>query len=417
MMRAVDQPSADVSIFGTELAVVPADVAVAALGALAVARLLGSGALPRPAWAMTAAAATFSAWLFLSSAANGVDAVIGAAKVLEYGIIALGAVLFIRRRGQLWTLVGLLVVLTVIAVVVAGVDLVESGLRRQGSFLGPHDFTALSTMSLVVGIIALYVAAPRRLALVAGIAGGLGVALSAALAGLLGLYLAAAAIVALAAVRGVVTRRAVALTGAVLVAVTAGVFVFRIGDFGIGYEDDDAGVTGGSWRQRVIYVYIGGRVFLDNPVLGTGWYGELPPEEYAQYVPDARRAFPDEPAHYFPSPTGTFLPQQTYDQVLFELGLVGAALFLVLGALTLRTVARVGLGWPRGHPDEALAFLPAAWVASLAGGLAGAALFGGNPITALFWLTLGVAALVPSLVPPRRSPAPAPELREHAAIA
>jgi hypothetical protein len=417
MMRAVDQPSAEVSAFGTEVSIVPADVAVAALAALSVARLLGSGALPRPAWALTASGAAFAAWLLLSSAANGADAVVGAAKVLEYGVIALGAVLFVRRRGQVWALVGLLVALTVIAVVVAGVDFVETGLRRQGSYLGPHDFAALSTMSLVVGIVAFYVRAPRRLALVAVIAGGLGVVLGAALAGLLGLFLGVAAIVRLAAVRAELTRRALALTMAVLVLVTAGVLALRLGDFGVGDQPEDEGVTGGSWRQRLIYVYVGGRIFLDNPVVGTGWHGELPPEEFAEYVPDARRAFPDEPVHYFPSPPGTFLPQQTYDQVLYELGLVGAALFLLLGALTVRTVARVGSAWPDGHPDGALAYLPAAWVGSLAGALAGAALFGGNPLTAMFWLTLGVAALAPSLVPPSRASAPAEGRREPATVA
>jgi hypothetical protein len=272
-------------------------------------------------------------------------------------------------------------------------------------------------MSLAVGVAALYAAAPRRLALVAGIAGALGVVLGAALAGLLGLYLAVGAIVALASVRGKTTRRALGLTAAVLVLVTAGVLALRLGDFGFGDESDDAGVAGGSWRQRLIYVYVGGRVFLDNPVLGTGWHGELPPEEYAAYLPDARRTFPNEPPHYFPSPSGTFIPQQTYDQVLYELGLVGAALFLVLGVLTVRTVARVGRAWPPGRTDTALAYFPAAWVGSLAGALAGAALFGGNPLTTMLWLTLGVAALSPSLVPPPRTPEPAEERREPATVA
>ena len=53
-----------------------------------------------------------------------------------------------------------------------------------------------------------------------------------------------------------------------------------------------------------------------------------------------------------------------------------------------------------GTPDEPAAYLPIGWTASLAGAIAGAALFGGIPITAIFWLTIGLVALVPSLAPP-----------------
>ena len=95
--------------------------------------------------------------------------------------------------------------------------------------------------------------------------------------------------------------------------------------------------------------------------------------------------------------------------MLFELGLVGAVLFLLLAGVSVRAALAVGRRWPRGDPDEPAAYLPAAWLAALAGGLAGAALFGGIPLAAIFWLTLGLAALAPSLVPP---PLVAPAARE-----
>ena len=44
-------------------------------------------------------------------------------------------------------------------------------------------------------------------------------------------------------------------------------------------------------------------------MLGTGWEGELPPSDYAQYVPAARERFPDQPPHYFPPEDGTLIPQ------------------------------------------------------------------------------------------------------------
>ncbi len=117
-------------------------------------------------------------------------------------------------------------------------------------------------------------------------------------------------------------------------------------------------------------------------------------------MPDARRRFPDQPPGYFPSPPASFIPQQTYDQVLYELGIVGAALFLALAVVAVRTAIRVGRAWPSPRTDEGLAYLPLAWTASLAGALAGAALFGGIPMTAIFWFTLGVVAVAPSLLPP-----------------
>jgi hypothetical protein len=415
LVRSIDQPSFSLEIAGTEVTFVLADAALAVLAAFCLQRLLGRGSLPRPARAVTLAAAAFSTWLFLSSAANGADAVIAAAKLLEYGVLALGFVLFVRRRLQLWLLVWVLVAFTVVAVgygLLAFFDapFVDSRFptRRQPSFLGEHDLAALSTMTLSVALVALYTPAHRlgRLPLVAGVAGAIGVVLGAAVAGLLGLYLAVGAIVAVALLRGAATKRAVVLTMAVTAAITIGVLSLRSGELGaffrsvgIGDAQGDAFGNSASWNERLIDAYIGGRIFLENPIVGTGWHGELPPDEYVRFIDDARAHFPNQPATYFPSDDG-FIPQQTYDQVLYELGIVGALLFLVLAAVTVRTAARVARSRPRDDPDEPAAYLPAAWIAALAGGLTGAALFGGIPLAAIFWITIGVTALTPSLAPP-----------------
>lgn len=420
MIRSTDQPSVEIGVGGTDVALVPADVALAALAAFCVARLAGSASLPRPARALTAAAAAFAAWLLASSAVNGAEALVGALKLLEYGILALGVVLFVRRRLQLWGLVGLVVALTVAADVVALIGFAQDVGERQGSFLGTHDYAALGTMSLAAGVAALFARAERAWPAVAAVAAGaVAVALGAALASLLGMWLALAAIITVAAARGAVRGRAVLTTVAIGVAVTAAAIPLRSGDLGFvgavaGEEAAAPGQFSGGWSQRLIYAYIGARVFLDQPIAGTGWHGELPPSEWAHHLDDARERFPDEPPRYFPAPDDRFIPQQTYDQVLFELGLVGALLFLALAALAVRTAVRVGRRWPRGGADEAAAYLPAAWLAALAGALAGAALFGGIPLTAMFWLTLGVVALAPSLVPPPARPAPAqPQVREQ----
>ena len=231
--------------------------------------------------------------------------------------------------------------------------------------------------------------------------------LGAALASLLGLYLAAGAALALGAVRGELRRAPLLATLAVLVAVTAGTLSLRSGELGFlnswfGAEPDRPGQYAASWSQRLIYVYVGGRVFLDQPLLGTGWRGELPPEEYARYLPDARERFSDQPSHYFPSEDGTFVPQQTYDQVLYELGIVGFALLLVLLAVALRQAVATALRAPRGPTGE-VGYLAVCWLAALLGALAGAALFGGSPIAGIFWLTLGVVAAAGSNVPAART--------------
>jgi hypothetical protein len=122
----------------------------------------------------------------------------------------------------------------------------------------------------------------------------------------------------------------------------------------------------------------------------------LPPEEFARYHRDARERFDDQPPRYFPPADSPYIPQQAPDQVLYELGLVGFALLIVLAGVVVRTAWRTSRAWPRG-PDEAAAYLPSAWTASLVGVLAGAALFGGTPIAAIFWLTIGAVAATAAL--------------------
>ena len=417
LVRSINQPELTVHAAGNSITFVPADLALVVLALLCVWRLLDRRTLPRPARAITATGAAFGLWLLISSAASGSAAFIGASKLLEYGVVALGIILFVTRRAQLWILFGVLVLVDAIGVGRALYDFAHHPGSRQGAFLGEHDLAALSTMTLVTALVTLY--APRTRMwwfAAAGLVGAIGITLGAALAQLLGLYLAVAAILAIAAVRRSVTVRAIIVTLIVTGAVTAGTLSIRSGELGFlqswfGSKKPEApGQYAGSWSQRLIYAYIGGRIFLDHPVFGSGWYGLIPPKIYGKYVADARRRFPDQPVGYFPYPPANYIPQQTYDQILYELGIVGAALFLALGVVTVRTAIRVGRDWPPGDRDDALAYLPAAWVASLAGALAGAALFGGIPLTAIFWFTLGVTAVAPTLLPPARERAPALEL-------
>ena len=83
-----------------------------------------------------------------------------------------------------------------------------------------------------------------------------------------------------------------------------------------------------SWSQRLIYVYIGGRVFPANPVARHRLVRRAAAEGVGA-VPRRREARAFRISRRTTSRRRTSLiPQQTYDQVLFELGLVGALLFL-----------------------------------------------------------------------------------------
>jgi hypothetical protein len=120
----------------------------------------------------------------------------------------------------------------------------------------------------------------------------------------------------------------------------------------------------------------------------------LPPAEFDRFLPAARHRFSDQPTRYFPPADRPFIPQQTYDEVLYELGAVGGVLFLAL-------LASLGRGATRAasRARGAATAIPAAWLAASLGALAGEGLFGGTPLAATFWLVAGV---VIALSLPRR---------------
>jgi O-Antigen ligase len=407
LLRARDLPSVELGLGAAEVSVGPVDVALVATAALAVWRLWVRRSLRSRALVVSAAA--FALLVLVTALPNGADALTSAGRLAELFALTLGAAAFVDSRERLHALLTLIVGFCVVAVSWGVVGFVTGGGGRQGSFLGEHDLAALGTLSLVVGLAGMYARSrqPSWVA-VAIAAGGFAIALGASLASLLGLYLAAATLLALAFARRSLGRGAVLTTLAVVLAVSGATLTLRSGELGFiqewfGPEPEQPGQYAASWSQRLIYAYVGGRVFLDSPLLGTGWHGELPPEEYAQYLPDARSRFPDQPPPYFPQADATFIPQQAYDQILFELGLVGAALFALVAFLASRAAVRVGL---RGAREPGLleqGLVPAGWLAGMAGALAGAALFGGSPLASLLWLTLGVAAATPSIVMDRAS--------------
>ena len=402
LLRAADLPSLDVSTGGTQVSIGPADLALLVTATLATRQLTSRRTVPSP-W-LLAATAAFALLIVASAIPNGADALSAAGKLALLSMLALGAAAFVDTRARFAALATFLVSFCVVATAWGLVEFVIDGGKRQGSFMGEHDLAALATMVLVFGLAHVFASdrRPPTVALVGIGVGAIGIVLGASLASVLGLYIGAAAMVGLAFRRRDLRRRAVVATLVICTAVTAGTYGMRSADLGFlrawfGPPPETPGQYAASWSQRLIFVYIGGRVFLDHPVLGTGWEGELPPSDYAQYLPDARRRYSDQPGHYFPQEDETFIPQQTYDQVLYQLGLVGTALFLVLAALAVRASVIAGRGLRAGVRWAEQAFVPVAWLSAMGGAIAGAALFGGSPLAALFWLTLGIVAAAAAL--------------------
>ena len=408
LIRAPDQPHLTVNAGATSLSITPSDVALVLLGIWTVARVIRRRDLPRRSWPVLITAAVFAGWILVTAAINGSAAFIAAGKFVEIGVLMLCAVYVIDSGERLWLVVLALVVMNGAADVWAVKEFLRDFGARQPSFLGEHDLAALSTMTLTMWFAHLYSSAGRhrRLAGVAAVVGVIGITLGAALASLVGVYLAIAALAAVAWARGEYRPKALIVTVVVVVAITGGVLNLRADNLGflrswLGVNQKNTPASGepGAWSQRLIYAYIGGRVFLAKPILGTGWYPELPPKEYDRFLPDARHRFSDQPAHYFPPADGRFIPQMAYDQVLYELGLAGALVFALMLGATIRDSTRAARRWRRDDPDPLVAYVAPAWTASLLGVLAGIALFGGATVSVLFWLTLGTVAALVAVAP------------------
>jgi O-antigen ligase len=325
----------------------------------------------------------------VTAALNGSTALVAGVKLVELAVLGLALIVLVRTRAQFEALVDVLLIFTLAADVIGLIKFVDGGGGRQASFLGEHDFAALSTLPLLYGL-ALLANGDRRRAWIAIVAGSVGCILGAALASLLGLYLGAAVLIVIALAYRRLRFRQLLSTVLVVAAVTGGTLEIRSGDLGFlqswfGKPASRPGQYASSWSQRLIYTYIGGKIFAAHPILGTGWYGVLPPRVFDAYLPAAHRRFSDQPASYFPPPNAPYIPQQTFDQVLYELGAVGGAALLALLVLVGQATVRVARNTTAG-----VGAVPAAWLAAALGALAGEALFGGAPLVAIFWVVVGV---------------------------
>ena len=398
-LHAAYQPSATVTLGGSDATVYLSDVAVLAAGAVGLAAGLALGFSPlragKSVWLSSAAfvALVFCGTAFGEAVTDGYpffENFLTAAKFAEYGLLALAAPLAIRAVEELTPLLVTLTIWSAAATIGAllqflGVLNEFEGRRpgqREPSFVGIHDLAALSGATLALGLLAIAFGRPRRLGLAGGVSGGLGVILSGATAAVTGV--AAAAVAAWLLGR----RRALALA-AVVVVVGSGVLAIRALDTrplldALGIEHSREAVTDpeASWEQRAALAYIGARIFLDHPLLGVGWEGSELPASYEPHLDAARGRFPDLPERALPSQEHPWGVQNAYVQAAADLGVLGLVAFLALFLVPLRVAWRA----------RATGAVPILWLLVSMGIWNGLGLVAGIPLVGLTWLAIGLAA-------------------------
>lgn len=404
------QPGASLELGGADIDVSLADVAVLAVVVAAIVTGAREGFAPlRRGRAFYAALALLClvclAWVFLPVLRDEPTAwrakLVAAAGFAEYALLAPALPLLLRtsreRRLVLMALVLTSAAATAWAVLqfVGAVDEFRGRrpAQREPSFVGTHDFSALSGSVLALALVAL-VTRERllspRLTVAAGVAGWLGAVLAGAMTGVLGLWLAAAALAIVGVRRYAASWRALAATAAILLSVTAGAAATR-GDAIEGFAEflginrvDEAGQVE-SYAQRTLLGYIGLRIFLDHPVLGSGFQASNDEWAFGPHLAAARERFPTQPDVAFPSPEHPWGVQNLPIQSLADLGLAGFALFAAVLALGL------ALGLRRAPTTAQL--VGACSVLVVTGVWNGVGIVPAIPLAAMTWLAFGLAAL------------------------
>lgn len=413
-------PGVDVSVGsgGGKLTLADAAILAIAAAALAAAARDGLGAL-RPARWLWAVAAGLLAWVVALTIWPGVtedayaflENLVTAARWAEYAVLAPAIVLVARTARDLAPVLWSLALTSAVASAVGlaqfgGLDVLDAWDAgfRQPSFLGHHDFAALSGVGLGLGVAALgtgrSLPGGQRLALVAGVAGGLGLVLSGTISGAAGLVVAAAAVAVLAHRRfrpG--ARRLAALGGTVVVVVVASVLL-RGGDVeqflrfaGAAEAEQTTTEDVQTYSHRTVLAYIGLRIWADNPAAGLGWQASGEPWGFLPYVDDARRRFPDVAEEAFPADRDDRLygVQNAYVQALADLGVVGLALFV--GTLAAAVVLAARSALRAAEPWAVVGLAAMATLLVVAGVWAAQGLVSGQPIDAVTWIAAGLAAV------------------------
>ncbi|MGN6798089.1 MAG: O-antigen ligase family protein [Gaiellaceae bacterium] len=326
-----------------------------------------------------------------------------AAKWIEYMLLAPAVVSIAKRERDLVPAAVALVLWDVAAGVVAlmqffgvlgDLDHTPAG-RRKPSFVGVHDYAALSGAALVIALVILVRGSrteqERRVALAAGFAGVVGMVIGGAFDSLVGLALASAGLIVSANVRD---ARRLGVIAAVFAATMVGIVAIRssaVADglkfLGIKQGTGGASIQIQSSRPRALLAYIGGREFVGHPLLGVGWQGSSDPYAFEPYLADAHRRFV-QPPDAVPSRRNRWGVQNAYVQSLADLGVLGLPAFLAA------LLVPIGRAWRAAAGDARIAGL--ALVLLALGAWNGYGLVAGIPLAALTWLAVGVAVAAAS---------------------
>jgi hypothetical protein len=404
------------------------DVAILAVGIAAVVTAVRDGIAPLRSskwiWVTTS---LFIAWIvaatfypLLSSRpyawkTHGVTAV----EFGLYAVLAPAVPLLVRRRADALLVLGVLVGWSTAATVIGTVQWLGGNIvdawpqgDRQPSFLGPHDFAALSGMSLLTGIVGVFWARDdrnvHRAAVLAVIVGAVGFILGGASAGILGLVPAVAIVVGVAARDRILGRRALATILATVAVTSLGIVALRARDFDqffrfLGVKQTQTSTRSDiqTYSQRTLLAYIGARIWLDHPIVGAGWQASTEPSTVGPTLPAAHRRFPDVAERAFPGPGHEYGIQIMYVQTLADLGVIGFVFMLGWLGAPLVGGVRAALRAP-----PSLAWIPAlgvAWLVLALGLWIAFGLVAGVPLDALGWLAIGTIAAGLAASPPGRS--------------
>jgi O-antigen ligase len=422
------QPGFTLDAGSTSVHVVLSDLAVLAVAAVALwvwVRDRPSLAAGRWVWIATVA---FLVWDFaavvyplaLDESYDWHTHLVTAGKFAEYALLAPAFVVLVRRRADLELVVWTLVLWSVAASAVAVVQFfgwrILAGWPtgwRQPSFLGHHDLAGLSGAAGCVALLWLALPAGRsvRLGVVAAVSGVIGLILSGSTAGAIGFGLASAAAFIVGRWRGHASRRRLAAILCLPLVVVAGLVPLRSGDvghllryFGIGPKEKEQNVE--TLVQRTLLLYIGWRIFLDHPAIGTGFESSLEQSVYSPYLDDARSKFSSAPPRAFPSPKHPWGVQNLYVQALADTGVIG---FLLLVGVFVSGLATAGQVVMRGPP--AVGLLAVLWLLVCIGVWNALGIIAGIPMDALTWLALGLAVSA-ARTPTRSSASGSPTTRQ-----
>ena len=411
-LHATYQPTLSIGVGTTSIDATLADAGIALVVAAAAVRGHREGWMPlrssRALLGLTAAFVLVGAISLATPSVLGEDYALGVhaisvAKFAWYACLLPATVLLVRGTRDAVPLLRAVVAWSVVATswgllqflgVVSEFEGKRPG-QREPSFVGIHDFAALSGAALVVGSLGIALRGGRpvgtRWAYVGVVTGALGVILSGAMTAVLGMWLAVAAVLLGARVlRALDARRALALLGVALV-VTAGTATMRadtierFAEFvGLREKTVDTGVE--SYAHRTLLAYIGGRIWLDRPITGVGWQASSEEWAYGPFLDDARARFPDEPDQAFPSPEHPWGIQMLYLQVAADLGVAGIVVLLALAVTGIAT----GI---RGIRSSPVALCGLGWLLVTVGVWSGIGLVSGLPLGALTWLSFGLVTV------------------------